>query len=266
MSGRRKKDKNKLLQRRPRHVLGKEQRYHQERDRESEGSDKENEETESIEEWPLPFHVAMWDLKECDPRKCTGKKLVKHNLMKILRFGTLFPGLCLTPFGNEYVTSMDHKTVQKYGCAVVDCSWSRIDNTPFHKIKTSHSRILPFLVACNPINYGKPCQLSCVEAVAATLIITGFPDEAKLYLEEFRWGHSFLEVNGELLEKYARCTNTEEVIAVQDKFLEDARQEKIDRCALPDFPQSDMESDEEEEKKDQKIISEITKELASTRI
>lgn len=120
--------------------------------------------------------------------------------------------------------------MQKYGCAVVDCSWSRIDSTPFHKMKTSHSRILPFLVTCNPINYGEPCQLSCVEAIAATLIITGFPDEAKLYLEQFRWGHSFLEVNGELLEKYARCTNTKEMIAVQDKFLEDARQEKIDRC------------------------------------
>ncbi|CAL1680070.1 unnamed protein product [Lasius platythorax] len=265
MSGCRKKDKSKLLQRRPRHVLGKEQRYHQKRDRESEGSDKENEETEPIDEWPLPFYVAMWDLKHCDPKKCTGKKLMKHNLIKILRLGTLFPGLCLTPLGDKYVTSMDREIVQTHGCAVVDCSWSRIDNTPFHKMKTSHSRILPFLVATNPINYGKPCELSCVEAIAATLIITGFPDEAKLYLEKFRWGHSFLELNGELLEKYARCTNTEEIIAVQDKFLKDARQEKIDRRALSDFPQSDMESEEEEEKKDQNI-SEITKELASTRI
>lgn len=42
MSGRRKKDKSKLLQRRPRYVLGKEQRYHQKRDKESEESDKEN--------------------------------------------------------------------------------------------------------------------------------------------------------------------------------------------------------------------------------
>jgi len=45
MSGRRKKDKSKMLQRRPRYVLGKEQRYHQKRDRELEGSNKENDET-----------------------------------------------------------------------------------------------------------------------------------------------------------------------------------------------------------------------------
>lgn len=44
MSGCRKKDK-KLLQRRPRYVLNKEQRYQQKRDMESEGSDKENDET-----------------------------------------------------------------------------------------------------------------------------------------------------------------------------------------------------------------------------
>lgn len=119
--------------------------------------------------------------------------------------------------------------MQKYGCAFVDCSWSRIDNVPFGKMKMAHPRMLPFLVAANPTNYGRPCQLSCVEAVAAALIITGFPDEAKLYLDKFCWGHTFLELNGELLEKYARCANTEEVIAVQDKFLKDAWQEKLDR-------------------------------------
>lgn len=185
---------------------------------------------------------------------------------------------------------MDREIIERYGCAVVDCSWSRIDDIPFNKVKAAHPRILPFLVAANPINFGKPCELSCVEAIAAALIITGFPDEAKLCLGKFRWGHSFLELNDELLEKYARCANTEEVIAVQDKFLKDAWQEKIDRLgerisncsvlilyrnvhicslALPDFPQSDTESEEEEEEekeKDKDAVSEITKELASTRI
>lgn len=123
----------------------------------------------------------------------------------------------------------DREIVQEYGCAVVDCSWARLDDTPFNRMKTSHPRLLPFLVAANPINYGKSYQLSCVEAIAAALIITGFPEEANIYLGKFSWGHAFVELNNELLNKYALCTNSKEVIAVQEEFLNKAWQEKLDR-------------------------------------
>lgn len=124
---------------------------------------------------------------------------------------------------------MDREIVQDFGCAVVDCSWNRLEDTPFDRMRSPNPRLLPFLVAANPTNYGKPCQLSCVEAIAATLIITGYQEEANFYLGKFTWGHSFLELNKELLENYAKCVNSEEIIAVQEKFLEEARQEKIDR-------------------------------------
>ncbi|XP_076173281.1 18S rRNA aminocarboxypropyltransferase isoform X2 [Ptiloglossa arizonensis] len=259
MSSRGKKNKKKVLSRRPRHVVGKEEKYRQERDK----SDKEDEESEEGE-WSLSFPVAMWDLEHCDPKKCSGKKLVRHGLVKLLRLGARFPGLVLTPVGQKCVNPTDRDIIRDYGCAVVDCSWARLDDTPFGRMRTPNPRLLPFLVAANPINYGKPCQLSCVEAIAATLIITGFPDEAKFYLGKFSWGHSFLELNDELLKKYSLCTSAEEIIATQEKFLADARQEKIDRH---DFPPTDSETeDEREEPVLANTVSQIEKQLSDVNI
>ncbi|XP_014475048.1 PREDICTED: ribosome biogenesis protein TSR3 homolog [Dinoponera quadriceps] len=259
-----KKNKNKLMQRRPRQVLCKEQKYHQERDKLDD--EHETEPTENNTAPSIAFPVAMWDLKQCDRKKCSGQKLVRHGLVKTLRLGARFPGLVLTPVGTKCVSPTDREIVQEYGCAVVDCSWARLDDTPFNRMKTPNPRLLPFFVAANPVNYGKPCELSCVEAIAAALTITGFRDEAALYLGKFSWGHSFLELNSELLESYALCKNSEEVIAAQEKFLADAWHEKLNRHTLPDFPQSDTESEEEGVKKDESPISEVIKELDNTEI
>ncbi|XP_038210919.1 18S rRNA aminocarboxypropyltransferase [Zerene cesonia] len=193
------------------------------------------------------FSVSMWDLNHCDPKKCSGRKLLRHNLIKNLKLGQRFQGLVLSPVGTQCVSPNDKDIIEKFGLAVIDCSWAKIDETPFSRMKSPHPRLLPFLVAANPINYGKPYQLSCVEALAAAMFITGHKREAKFYLSKFSWGHSFLELNSEALDAYALCTDSKSVLEAQTKYLQDVENEKDTRSMWPSSS-SDSGTDNETNK------------------
>lgn len=196
---------------------------------------------------PPKYPVAMWDLNQCDPKKCSGRKLARHGLITNLKLGQRFPGLVLTPVGVNCVSPADRQIIESSGLAVVDCSWAKLEETPFDRMKTPHPRLLPFLVAANPINYGKPCQLSCVEAIAAAMYIVGHKQEAKWYLNKFSWGHSFLELNDTLLEKYSNCTTSAEILEAQNAYLKEAQDEKLQKKARRDWPTSSSGSESDDE-------------------
>lgn len=200
----------------------------------------------------VPFPIMMWDLGHCDPKKCTGRKLFRHKLIKTLKLGQRFNGIILSPQGEQCVSPADTDIITKNGIAVIDCSWARIDETPFKKMKGKHLRLLPFLVAANPVNYGKPWKLSCVEAISATLCLTGHDSLATAFLSKFKWGKEFLSLNQEFLSKYQECKTSAQVIEYQESFM--SRQSSDlgetvhgaqNRCL--DLPPSDSSSDEEEE-------------------
>lgn len=78
-----------------------------------------------------PFRLAMWDLGQCDKKRCTGTRLVRQGLVQELRLGQPFPGVILSPNGTRSVSRQDAELLAAKGLAVVDCSWNRLDDVPF---------------------------------------------------------------------------------------------------------------------------------------
>ncbi|XP_071706559.1 uncharacterized protein [Rutidosis leptorrhynchoides] len=176
---------------------------------------------ESEEDSPVvsKIQLAMWDFGQCDVKRCTGRKLARFGLLKELRVGNGFGGIALSPVGQQCISREDSDLITRKGLAVVDCSWARLDDVPFTKLRCAAPRLLPWLVAANPVNYGRPCELSCVEALSAGLIICGEVENGELLLSKFKWGHAFLSLNRELLKAYSKCENSAEIIAVQNSWL-----------------------------------------------
>ncbi|KAG2177099.1 hypothetical protein INT43_007755 [Umbelopsis isabellina] len=195
---------------------------------------RDNEENEQGTGSSIPMPVAMWDFKHCDPKRCSGVKLARHNMLKTLKVTQRFRGVVASPMGEKAVSPADRYLVEQFGVAVVDCSWAKIDEVPFSRIKSPGDRLLPYLVATNPVNYGKPWKLNCAEALAACFYITGFPEYGEELLAKFKWGHAFKKVNGHLLARYAKCEDSAHVVQVQNEYLEQIAQEHKDARAEPE--------------------------------
>jgi len=152
----------------------------------------------------------------CDPKKCTVKKLERAGLIRIITRISSIPRntLLLDPTAEQALSPADK--MARF-ITVLDCSWEVLDTGAVSSWRIR--RALPFLVAANPVNFGKPCMLSSVEALAGALFIMGEKDQARAILGKVSWGVRFLEVNKEPLELYAAAKDSTEVVRIQDLFI-----------------------------------------------
>ncbi len=51
------------------------------------------------------------------------------------------------------------------------------------------------MTAGNPINYGKPYQLSCAEALATALCTIDYKDQGEYIMSKFGWSDGFWSLN-----------------------------------------------------------------------
>lgn len=164
--------------------------------------------------------IYVFLMKQDDPRKCTSLKLVKHNLAKGIRSISQIPrrSIVLNPFAKKTLLPSDREHFLHGGLVAIDCSWNRVDTV----LKLNYpglNRRLPSLLAGNPVSYAKLEKLSSAEALAASLIITGFSDQSKEVLDLFKWGRTFFTLNESPLEDYSKAKNMKELNETEKSYF-----------------------------------------------
>ena len=145
-------------------------------------------------------------------------KLLKFDLIQSTRF---IPKntIVLNPL-SKMILSRTDKNLSKSICAI-DCSWNYFNETmiKFQILKKRINRRLPLLLAGNPVNYAKLGKLTTAEAIAGSLYILGCKSYAEELLNKFKWGHTFLELNSEILELYKEQESPNEILRIEQEYF-----------------------------------------------
>jgi pre-rRNA-processing protein TSR3 len=168
----------------------------------------------------LSVRVTIYHASQCDPKRCTGLKLARHGLARIVSRTRFLPkrAIVLNPFSEIALSPADCERISRDGIVALDCSWEHAEKVLSHHVRGT-ARCLPVLIAGNPTNYAKATKLSTAEALAGALYITGFRDDAQKILSLFKWGHTFFELNSELLENYSLAKNSSEIIELMGNIV-----------------------------------------------
>ncbi|MEO9362930.1 MAG: DUF367 family protein [Nitrososphaera sp.] len=160
----------------------------------------------------------VYMMRQDDPFKCTAAKLAKFRIAEPVKF-IRRDAIVLNPFSETLLTKNDAEIAGSV-CAV-DCSWERADDVAKHQrvFSAGIGRRLPAMLAANPTNYAKLGKLSSAEALAGALYILGDKQLAAEIMNKFKWGHTFLELNGELLEDYSNAETQEQMMQTELEYF-----------------------------------------------
>jgi rRNA small subunit aminocarboxypropyltransferase len=160
----------------------------------------------------------VYMLRQDDPFKCTAAKLAKFRLAEPVRF-IRRSSIVLNPFSRLPVMKKDVKIADSI-CAI-DCSWERADEVLRRRPLASQGigRRLPAMLAANPTNYAKLGKLSSAEALAGALYVLGEKKLAADIMDKFKWGHTFLELNSNLLEDYAHAETENQITQLEKEYF-----------------------------------------------
>lgn len=169
---------------------------------------------------PLESRVLVVHEDDDDPAKCTARKLERFHMAELVDEREVPRGaVLLHPFADQALSPADREHLATSGLAALDCSWKRAREAFEQLGDRAEPRALPYLVAANPVNYGKAFQLSTVEAVASALTILGRRQDAETAMSKFGWHESFWAMNEQPLAAYAECADSTEVVEAQQAFL-----------------------------------------------
>ncbi len=168
----------------------------------------------------FPIRLTIYHAAQCDPKKCTGLRLKRRGLARVVTRTRFLPkrAIVLNPFATIAFSPADRQRLQDFGLVALDCSWEHAQKVLSGHVKGT-SRCLPILIAGNPVNFGKATKLTTAEAIAASLYIADFKQEANSLLSIFSWGHTFLELNHSFLEKYSEAKNSAEIVEMQTSLF-----------------------------------------------
>ena len=165
--------------------------------------------------------LIVYHANEDDPKKCSARKLAKFGYAKLETNIKKTPrdAVLLNPFAEKSLSKEDLENANKNGILAVDCSWKNAEKSFDYLDKKNHSRALPFVVAANPVNYGKPLKLTTLEAFAAAAYILDDIETTEKILSLYKWGPYFLVLNKEPLEEYRKAKNSSEIIKIMKQFI-----------------------------------------------